>query len=329
MEVIPSANPNRPAPLPYPRGWFCLASSKELKAGTVATRRLAGEDVVLYRTRGGRVRATRPYCPHLGAHLGFGGRVDGEYLVCPFHGFAYGLDGTCRRRPGGGEPPDAARLSMLPVREANGMVYVWYDERGAEPDWHPPELPEPGCYSVPGQRLLLADTHPQEVAENISDYGHMGPVHGFAETQELLSTRTEGPVRSVRLRALRNLPVVGRVPVEYTVRQFGLGLVLAEVEIAPLGLSMRMWVNPTPVGAWRTQFRVFVCSAVTLPWEPPAAMAAWLVTRCGVAWLAKDVRRDVEIWHRKRYLAEPCLTPDDGPVGELRRWARQFYPRGA
>jgi phenylpropionate dioxygenase-like ring-hydroxylating dioxygenase large terminal subunit len=39
--------------------------SRELPAGKVLTRRFMGEDVVVYRTRAGAVRAVRPYCPHL------------------------------------------------------------------------------------------------------------------------------------------------------------------------------------------------------------------------------------------------------------------------
>ncbi|MFJ3216482.1 Rieske 2Fe-2S domain-containing protein [Kitasatospora sp. NPDC086801] len=66
--------------LPYPDGWFALAASHELKAGKVLTRRLMGEDVVLYRTASGAMRAVRPYCPHLGAHLGHGATAQGDNL---------------------------------------------------------------------------------------------------------------------------------------------------------------------------------------------------------------------------------------------------------
>ncbi|MEV6419914.1 Rieske 2Fe-2S domain-containing protein [Streptomyces sp. NPDC051662] len=58
-------------------------------SGKVVRRQFMGEDLVAYRTREGIVRVVDPYCPHLGAHLGFGGLVDGENIVCPFHHFAY------------------------------------------------------------------------------------------------------------------------------------------------------------------------------------------------------------------------------------------------
>lgn len=68
--------------LPYPSGWSALAFSHELRPGTVLTRPLAGRDVVLYRTGTGALRAVRPYCPHLGAHLGLA-KVEGRISRAP------------------------------------------------------------------------------------------------------------------------------------------------------------------------------------------------------------------------------------------------------
>ena len=62
---------------------------------SVLRRRFMGEDVVIYRTAGGVLRVVEPYCPHLGAHLGYGGKVQGEELVCPFHHFRFDASGAC------------------------------------------------------------------------------------------------------------------------------------------------------------------------------------------------------------------------------------------
>ncbi|MFD9721761.1 Rieske 2Fe-2S domain-containing protein [Streptomyces sp. NPDC059076] len=71
-----------------------LVPSSDLPPGGVLTRRLMGEDVVVYRTRSGRAHVIRPYCPHLGTHLGCGGRVEDDLIVCPFHNFAFNGDGS-------------------------------------------------------------------------------------------------------------------------------------------------------------------------------------------------------------------------------------------
>ena len=79
-------------PLPIPNGWFAVAWSRELHAGDVRPIHYFGEDLVLFRTRSGQARVLDAFCPHLGAHLGYGGRVMGETVRCPFHGWQF--DGT-------------------------------------------------------------------------------------------------------------------------------------------------------------------------------------------------------------------------------------------
>ncbi|MBM4687865.1 Rieske 2Fe-2S domain-containing protein [Rhodococcus hoagii] len=42
-----------------------------------------GQDLVAYRTEGGRLVVLNAYCEHLGAHLGHGGSVAGDDIQCP------------------------------------------------------------------------------------------------------------------------------------------------------------------------------------------------------------------------------------------------------
>jgi phenylpropionate dioxygenase-like ring-hydroxylating dioxygenase large terminal subunit len=56
--------------------------------GEVLTRQFMDREIVMYRTKSGLARAIEAYCPHLGAHLGHGGKVLGDELHCPFHAFA-------------------------------------------------------------------------------------------------------------------------------------------------------------------------------------------------------------------------------------------------
>ena len=66
------------------RGWYHVAFerdlSDELTAATIGELRL-----VIVRTAEG-INAFDATCPHRGAHLAFGGRLDGGALICPFHG---------------------------------------------------------------------------------------------------------------------------------------------------------------------------------------------------------------------------------------------------
>jgi hypothetical protein len=59
----------------YPRGWFVIQFSDELGRGDVKPLRYFGKDLVLFRTESGKPAILDAYCPHLGAHLGHGGKV--------------------------------------------------------------------------------------------------------------------------------------------------------------------------------------------------------------------------------------------------------------
>ena len=73
-------------PFPVPNGWFVVAESRDLEPGDVQSLYAFGRDLVLYRTEGGEAHLIDAYCPHLGAHIGAGRKVDGEGIRCPFPG---------------------------------------------------------------------------------------------------------------------------------------------------------------------------------------------------------------------------------------------------
>ena len=104
--------------------------------------RYFGEELVLFRTRSGTARVLDPFCPHLGAHLGVGGTVEGGTLRCPFHGWRFDGSGTCVEIPYASRIPPRARIARQISAEQSGLVLVWYDEAGRPPFFAIPELPE-------------------------------------------------------------------------------------------------------------------------------------------------------------------------------------------
>lgn len=48
-----------------------------------------GQDLVAWRAEDGTVTVMSAHCEHLGAHLGYGGRVEGDRIICPFHGWEW------------------------------------------------------------------------------------------------------------------------------------------------------------------------------------------------------------------------------------------------
>ena len=101
------------------RHWHPLLLSRELGARPVA-RRLAGQAIVLFRTASGRVGAVAEACSHRRLSLAVG-RVQGEDLVCAYHGWRFDPEGAirCPLMPGHRQKPQAFQ-----VGEAPGLIWV-------------------------------------------------------------------------------------------------------------------------------------------------------------------------------------------------------------
>lgn len=101
-----------------------------------------GKELVLYRTEGGEACLVDAYCPHLGAHLGYGGHVDGECLICPFHQWQFNQKGQCVNIPYAKKIPPRAQLITWPLQETHGLIIAWHHPSKTQPDWEVPALIE-------------------------------------------------------------------------------------------------------------------------------------------------------------------------------------------
>lgn len=130
--------------LGFPRGWFVIAFSEEVERGEVYPKRYFDEDVAVWRDEEGTVHVFDAYCPHLGAHLGHGGKVEGKCLRCPFHAWRFDGEGRCDAIPYAKRIPPKARVGSWPVEERNGLVMVWYP-RGVGAEDYVPTLKQFGA----------------------------------------------------------------------------------------------------------------------------------------------------------------------------------------
>jgi len=105
-----------------PDGWFQVAYSDELKPGEVLPLAYFGGSLVLFRSESGEASVLDAFCPHLGAHLGYGGKVEGNCIRCPFHAWKFDRAGQCTEVPYAQKIPPKAKIKPWVVRELAGLI---------------------------------------------------------------------------------------------------------------------------------------------------------------------------------------------------------------
>lgn len=212
---------NFPFPIPY--SWFHVAYSEELGPGEVKPMRFFGRDLVAFRTEQGEAQVFDAYCPHLGAHLGYGGKVVGETIRCPFHAWRYDTTGKCIDIPYAKRIPPAARMETYPTVERNGMILAWYHPASEAPMWEIPEVGEltDDEWMPPVRRDWQVRSQTQELAENTVDQAHFRYVHG---TNTVASTDIDwdGPLLRVTSKSVMGT-AKGEADGTIEIKTFGFG----------------------------------------------------------------------------------------------------------
>lgn len=104
-------------PFPIPFGWFCVGYPEDFPAGEPKALYYFARHLVGWRDEAGAVHVQDAFCPHLGAHLGHGGHVEGCEIVCPFHGWKYDAEGRNTDIPYSERVNRKARLVTYPTIE--------------------------------------------------------------------------------------------------------------------------------------------------------------------------------------------------------------------
>lgn len=179
------------------RFWYPTMPAGKLPADKPVPFRLLGQDMVLFRGAGGAPAALTDRCPHRAAALSLGfldhDVPDGPVLACPYHGWAFGADGRCRKVPQAHEPLRGMTKGAKAHHAAERYGWIWValeDPIAGIP--HIPEADDPGfrridefheAWAVSGLRFM----------ENSFDMAHLSYVH--ANTFGILAEPRPGPIQ--------------------------------------------------------------------------------------------------------------------------------------
>lgn len=324
--TLPPRNAEHRGLPPLPWGWFVVGLSHELAPGEVKPVRYFDRDLVLWRSEGGRAQLWDAHCPHLGAHLGYGGTVMGETLRCPFHHFRFDGEGRCVDVPACERIPPAAQASPWSVVEHNGTILAWFHPEGLPPSYQVRVLPDEGWTENLCVRWSLR-SHPQEIGENTVDTAHMKPVHDTGLSRVRFGPDLDGPVMRIGLFFLAPGSIIGmdgENEVELDVAMYGVGLIQVEANVLNAGVQARYRISSTPID--RERIHIYGVANMKHTGDPEFTQE---VAGLFFEALTRDFVKDFDIWENKVYRPRPALSGADGPIGAYRRWSRQFYPAEA
>lgn len=312
-------DPKKRFPFGLPTGWFQVAFSADLAVGQVMPLRYFARDLVLFRTSDGVAHVLDAHCPHLGAHLGHGGKLENDALVCPFHAWEFDGGGHCTRVPYAEKMPKKADLRSWTVDEQNGQIMVWFDTANRAPLWTLPRVDEyynPGWTAYRTRRWVVRSCN-QELAENQVDTAHFRYLHGTAK-MPVTTTRREGPHLITHSTTAMTTPI-GVVDGAIEVHAWGFGFTTTRFT----GLAETLLVSSaTPIDEDHTE----LWFAFTV--QDIGKGITGGVGKAFMAEVSRQLEQDIPIWENKIYVDPPILCDGDGPIGQFRAWARQFYPTG-
>lgn len=164
----------RPFPL---NAWYATAWDHEVGRQLLA-RTICNQKLVLWRRADGSVAAVEDACWHRLLPLSLG-RLDGDDVVCGYHGLAFDGHGRCTRMPSQERLNPSACVRAYPAVERHRFIWVWPgDPALADPalipdlHWnHDPEWAGDG-------KLIHVKCDYRLVVDNLMDLTHETFVHG-------------------------------------------------------------------------------------------------------------------------------------------------------
>ncbi len=163
---------------PFPmNAWYAVAWDSEVKKNSLLPRTICGRPLVMYRQANGKAVALEDACWHRLLPLSKGW-LDGEELVCGYHGLVYNPDGRCVHMPSQETINPAAWVRSYPIVERHRFIWVWMGDPALAnpakvPDLHWNDDPE---WAGDGKMIHLQCDY-RLVVDNLMDLTHETFVH--------------------------------------------------------------------------------------------------------------------------------------------------------
>ena len=176
----------------YINFWYVACQASDLTYGAQRPIKVTmlGQQFALWRDSKGEIRCVSNTCSHRSGALA-DGRIRGDCVECPYHGWTFNGDGSCVRLPSLGPDakiPNRTRIDAYPVDERYGLVFVFLGDLPESE--RPPIQPAPECDDPDWRFITLTmdwNIDYKRSVENTIDPAHnefTHPTHGFLGVKE-------------------------------------------------------------------------------------------------------------------------------------------------
>ncbi|WP_424831461.1 Rieske 2Fe-2S domain-containing protein [Ruegeria sp.] len=158
--------------------WYVAGRSEDFGRDLSAVRML-NEEIVIYRDTKGTAIALEDACPHRKLPLSRG-TVEGDHVVCGYHGLTFGCGGECVSAPTQlDNPPRRAAVHAYPAEDRWGFLWLWMgdpDQARVDDIIDIPNFDDPTWGKTPKGAMEMA-SHYLYITDNLLDPSHVAWVH--------------------------------------------------------------------------------------------------------------------------------------------------------
>ncbi|MBB6255398.1 aromatic ring-hydroxylating dioxygenase subunit alpha [Nitrospirillum iridis] len=190
--------------------WYLAGFAHEITR-TPMERTILGKPVVFYRTTVGAAVAMHGICPHRYFPLAQG-KLQGDSIVCGYHGFVFDADGKCSEIPSQGTGAGFCQPTY-PLEERGPLCWIWMgDKDRCDTALLPPHedfgIGVEGWHASSYNHFLMKGRY-QLLIDNLMDLTHLPYLHFHipgGEAMKKMAMREEERPASYRLVRTGKLP---------------------------------------------------------------------------------------------------------------------------
>jgi phenylpropionate dioxygenase-like ring-hydroxylating dioxygenase large terminal subunit len=189
MTAMPTTLPSSCTDEALLNDWHPVGFASDFPIGELKPVQLLGRELVVWRSADGQVHVWEDLCVHRGTRLSLG-RVEGDTVVCPYHGWRYAVTGQCVATPAAPYDPPMKKARAFPYLAKERYDMVWAclgtprQDVPAFAEWDDASFRRISCgpwaYNATGYRAI----------ENFMDATHLPFVHaglnGLADKPDVI-----------------------------------------------------------------------------------------------------------------------------------------------